>query len=311
MEAKIYTSISMVLEEYYSMKDVVTRIRQKSSELRRVVSTAIDRTRKKYDLQLKQLKDTQKRDKYKIYGELITTYGYQLTPGAKSLTCDNYYTNEEITIPLDDTLTPLENAKKYFDRYAKLKRTFEALSIQTKESQDELLHLESISSALDIALKEQDLAQIKKELTDYGYIKKHGPAQKGGKQKKIASEPFHYVSSDGFHMYVGKNNFQNEELTFKFAAGNDWWFHAKGMAGSHVIVKTEGLDETQLPDRLFEEAGMLAGYYSKGRNMDKVDIDYIQKKHVKKPSGGKPGFVIYHTNYSLTIKPDIRNLKEA
>lgn len=311
MRTETYSSISTVLEEYYAMKNVVTRIRQKSSELRRVTATAIDRTRKKYDLQRKQLKDTEKRDKYKVYGELITTYGYQLSPGSKSLTCENYYTNEEITIPLDETLTPLENAKKYFDRYGKLKRTFEALSIQTKESQDELSHLESISSALDIALEEQDLAQIKNELTDYGYIKKHGPYKKENKQKKITSQPFHYISSDGFHMYVGKNNFQNDELTFKLASGGDWWFHAKGMAGSHVIVKTEGLNESELPDRLFEEAGQLAGYYSKGRELDKVDIDYIQKKHVKKPNGGKPGFVIYHTNYSLTIKPDISALTQV
>lgn len=311
MRTETYSSISTVLEEYYAMKNVVTRIRQKSSELRRVTATAIDRTRKKYDLQRKQLKDTEKRDKYKVYGELITTYGYQLLPGSKSLTCENYYTNEEITIPLDETLTPLENAKKYFDRYGKLKRTFEALSIQTKESQDELSHLESISSALDIALEEQDLAQIKNELADYGYIKKHGPYKKENKQKKITSQPFHYISSDGFHMYVGKNNFQNDELTFKLASGGDWWFHAKGMAGSHVIVKTEGLNESELPDRLFEEAGQLAGYYSKGRELDKVDIDYIQKKHVKKPNGGKPGFVIYHTNYSLTIKPDISALTQV
>ena len=305
---KEYDSISKVLEDYYAMKEVVTRIRQKSSDLRRIVTTSIDRTSKKYDLQLKQLRDTEKREKYKVYGELITTYGYQLEPNSKKLVCENYYTNEEVSIPLDETLSPLENAKKYFDKYSKLKRTYEALSIQIQETKDELEHLESISSSLDIALKEDDLLEVKKELTEYGYIKKHTSSLKG-KPKKITSKPFHYISSDGFHIYVGKNNYQNEELTFKFATGNDWWFHAKGMAGSHVIVKTEGTEE--LPDRVFEEAGMLAGYYSKGRDLDKVDIDYIQKKHVKKPNSSKPGFVIYHTNYSLTIRPDISHLKEV
>lgn len=304
---KAYPSVSQVLESFYSMKNTITRIRQKSSELRRIVATAVDRTRKKYDLQLKQLGDTKKRDKYKIYGELLTTYGYQCEPGSKSLTCENFYTNEPVTIPLDDTLTALENAKKYFDRYSKLKRTYEALTVQTMESREELEHLDSIQTALNIALEEEDLSEIKKELTEYGYIKKHGGDLKG-KKKSSKSKPFHYISSDGFHIYVGKNNYQNEELTFKFANGNDWWFHAKKMAGSHVIVKTEGADE--LPDRTFEEAGMLAGYYSKGRDMDKVEIDYIQRKHIKKPSSSKPGFVIYHTNYSMTIPPDISGLNQ-
>ncbi|MEG1458566.1 MAG: NFACT RNA binding domain-containing protein [Acetivibrio sp.] len=308
LQVKTYSTISKVLEDYYAMKEAATRIHQRSSDLRRIVSTAIDRTRKKYDLQLKQLKDTEKKEKYKIYGELLTTYGYQAETGAKSLVCDNYYTNEEITIPLDSTLTPLENAKKYFDKYSKLKRTFQALTTQTKESKEELEHLESISSSLDIALEENDLLEIKKELTDFGYIRKHGIPLKG-KAKKITSKPFHYISSDGYPIYVGKNNFQNEELTFKFATGNDWWFHAKGMAGSHVIVKGKGTEE--LPDRTFEEAGMLAGYYSKGRNLDKVEVDYIQKKHVKKPNSSKPGFVIYHTNYSLTIRPDISHLTQV
>ncbi len=309
MKAEESPSISLVLETYYSMKNTVTRIRQKSSDLRRIVSTSVDRTRKKLDLQIKQLRDTEKRDKYKIYGELITTYGYQTETGARELVCENYYTNEEITIPLDETLSPLENAKKYFDKYSKLKRTFEALTTQIQDSQDELSHLESISSALDIALEEEDLSQIKRELVEYGYIKKHSAPQKG-KERKTNTKPFHYLSSDGYHIYVGKNNFQNEELTFKFATGNDWWFHAKGMAGSHVIVKNDQ-NEEELPDRLYEEAGMLAAYYSKGRDMDKVDVDYIQKKHIKKPNNSKPGFVIYHTNYSLTIRPDISILIEV
>ena len=306
LEVKTYESISKVLESYYAMKDVITRIRQKSSDLRRVVSNALERARKKMDLQTRQLKDTEKRDKYKVYGELITTYGYQLEEGAKNLTCENYYTNEEITIPLDETISPMDNAKKYFERYNKLKRTYEALIVQLEETKEELSHLESISNALDIALEEDDLVQIKRELTEYGYIKRHAMDGKGKKQQKVKSKPFHYISSDGFHIYVGKNNFQNEELTFKFATGNDWWFHAKGMAGSHVIVKLGNAEE--MPDRTFEEAGMLAGYYSKGRELDKVEIDYIQKKHIKKPNSSKPGFVIYHTNYSLTIQPDISGI---
>lgn len=308
LQPRSFESISKLLETYYSLKNVITRIRQKTSDYRRVVSNALDRARKKYDLQLKQLKDTEKKDKYKVYGELINAYGYNLEEGAKSLAALNYYTNEEITIPLDPQLTPGENAKKYFEKYNKLKRTFEALSQYIEDTKEELTHLESISNSLDIALQEEDLVQLKEELMEYGYLKRKVMAGKGNKKQKITSKPFHYISSDGYHMYVGKNNYQNEELTFKFASGNDWWFHAKGMAGSHVIVKTVG---EELPDRTFEEAGKLAGFYSKAHGVDKVEIDYTQKKNVKKPSGGKLGFVVYYTNYSLMITPDISGITQV
>lgn len=300
---KIYPGISEVLENYYAVKNTITRIRQKSSDLRRIVQTALERNRKKYDLQLKQLKDTEKRDKHKVYGELINTYGYNLESGAKKLEALNYYTNEMITIPLDPTLTPQENAKKHFDKYNKLKRTYEALTDLIEETQDEIKHLESISTSLDIALSEEDLVQVKEELMDYGYIKR----KYTGKKVKITSKPFHYLSSDGYHMYVGKNNFQNDELTFKIATGNDWWFHAKGAPGSHVIVKA---NNEELPDRTFEEAARLAAYYSKNRNAEKVEIDYVEKKHVKKTNGGKPGFVIYHTNYSMIIDSNISGIEQ-
>ena len=305
LRTETFESMSNLLENYYAMKNTITRIRQKSSDLRRVVNTALDRSRKKYQLQLKQMDDTKKRDKYKIYGELINTYGYELAPESKALTCLNYYTNEEITIPLDPQLSARENSVRYFDKYNKLKRTWEALEKLTVETKEEIDHLESISTALDIALYEEDLAQLKEELTEYGYIRRHGP-KKDGRRQKITSKPFHYVSSDGYDIYVGKNNFQNEDLTFKLATGNDWWFHAKGIPGSHVIVKC-GNDE--LPDATFEEAARLAAYYSKGRGADKVEIDYVQKKHVKKVAGAKPGFVIYHTNYSMAIAPDIEGIK--
>ncbi|MCH5256075.1 MAG: NFACT family protein [Lachnospiraceae bacterium] len=299
-----FHSISEVLEHYYEEKNTITRIRQKSADLRKIVQTALERNVKKYDLQLKQIRDTEKRDKYRIYGELLNTYGYNVEPGAKSMEALNYYTNENITIPLDETLTPSENAKKYFDKYGKLKRTFEALSELTIEVKEEIEHLESISTALDIALQEEDLVQIKEELIESGYIRRKG----GGKKAKVTSKPFHYISSDGFHMYVGKNNYQNDELTFKFATGNDWWFHAKKKPGSHVIVKSEG---KELPDTTFEEAARLAAYYSKGRAQEKVEIDYLKKKDVKKPNGAKPGFVVYYTNYSMVIDSDISNIEQV
>ena len=297
-----YTSISEVLELYYAKKNAYTRIRQKSADLRRIVTTALERNQKKLQLQLKQLSDTEKREKYRIYGELLQTYGYGVKEGSKFLVCENYYDdNKEIKIPLDETKSPLENAQKYFEKYNKLKRTYEALCALTEETQNEILHLESIQNALDIATSPDDLIDIKQELVDFGFIKKG----RGQKKNTGKSKPLHYRSSDGFDIYVGKNNYQNDELTFKFATGNDWWFHAKNMPGSHVIVKSEN---RELPDRVFEEAASLAAYYSKGRGAEKVEIDYLQKKNVKKPNKSAPGFVVYYTNYSMTAYSDISTL---
>lgn len=300
-----FSSVSGLLERYYAEKNTLTRIRQKSTDLRRIVQTALERNIKKYDLQAKQLKDTEKREKYRIYGELINTYGYGVEPGSKSFEALNYYTGEMVTIPLDPQIPVQENAKKYFDKYGKLKRTCEAVTKLLEETGSEVEHLRSVQTALDIALQEEDLVQIKEELMQSGYIRKRNP---GSKRPKITSKPFHYISSDGYHMYVGKNNLQNEELTFQTARGNDWWFHAKGAPGSHVIVQTNG---DELPDTTFEEAARLAAYYSSNRGADKVEIDYVEKKHVKKPNGSRPGFVVYYTNYSMMIDSDISGIRQA
>lgn len=299
-------SISELLDEYYYRKALVTRMRQKSTDLRRIVQTAIERTGRKYDLQMKQLKDTENREKYKVYGELINTYGYSVKQGEKSFKALNYYTNEEIIIPLDSQIPVMDNAKRYFAKYNKQKRTCEALTKLTVETREELEHLQSVQAFLDMAVDEAALAEVKEELTMCGYIRGHYGSKNN--KKKVKSKPYHYVSSDGFHMYVGKNNLQNDELTFKFANGKDMWFHAKKMPGSHVIVKLMEADE--LPDQTYEEAARLAAYYSSGRTNPKVEIDYTERKNLKKPAGAKPGFVIYHTNYSMVAEPDISGIQE-
>ncbi len=298
-------SISSLISQYYSEKNVVTRIRQKSVDLRKIVQTALERNVRKYDLQKKQMEDSEKKDKYRLYGELLNTYGYSAKEGDKSITVSDYNTGNDVTIPMDPTLTPNQNAKRYFDKYTKLKRTQEALEEQMKEVSEAIEQLESIATSLDIAKKEADLSQIRQELSESGYIKSHVSGKKGRKEK-ITSKPFHYQSSDGFDIYVGKNNIQNDELTFKTANGGDWWFHAKKIPGSHVVLLTGG---KEVPDRAFEEAAALAAYYSKGKIQEKVEIDYLKRKDVKKPAGAKPGFVVYYTNYSMAISPDISSLK--
>lgn len=300
-----YESISELLENYYAKKNQYTRMRQKSVDLRKIVSTILERDNKKYNIQLKQLKDTEKKDKYKVYGELLTTYGYSIEPGTKSFETVDFYSGKPVTIPLDPTISPIDNAKKYFNKYTKLKRTYEALIDIIKETKNSIDYLETINVAIDIAGNEEDLKAISNELAETGYIKKRNLNK--GKKVKDKSKPLHFISSDGFDMFVGKNNIQNEELTFKVATGNDWWFHSKTFPGSHVIVKC---NNQELPDATFEEAAHLAAHYSKGSNQDKVEIDYIQKKHIKKIAGAMPGFVIYHTNYSMTVSPDISGIKE-
>lgn len=303
-QRKDYSSISEVIETFYGEKDLITRIRQKSTDLRKTVTTILERNYKKLDIQRKQIRDTEKKDRYKVYGELLNTYGYQLKAEDKSLTCIDYYTEKEVTIPVDPTLSYTENANRYFAKYNKMKRTFEAVTEQMKKCQSDVEHLESILTELDIARKEEDLQAIRQELIDSGYMKGKGGRKKNHRMPK--SKPLHFISSDGYDIFVGKNNYQNDELTFQLATGNDWWFHAKNMPGSHVILRSQGGEP---PVRAFEEAASLAAYFSKGKGSDKVEIDYIQKKHVKKPNGSKPGFVVYYTNYSLMASSHIEGIK--
>lgn len=306
MEYKIFDDISQLLTEYYSQKDVYSRIRQKSTDLRKILSTAVERTSKKLDIQRKQLQDTEKREKYRIYGELLQTYGYEVQPGDKKITVMNYYTNEEVTIPLDETLSPVENANRYFQKYNKLKRTYEASLQLVSESKRSLDHLLSLQNSMEIATSEADLAEIKEEMVLSGLMKAKTVKKGTGKIEK--SKPLHYISSDGFHMFVGKNNLQNDRLTFKTAGSKDLWFHAKEMPGSHVIVKLEGAED--VPDATYEEAARLAAYYSSGKDSPKVEIDYTRRNQLKKPPQANPGYVIYHTNYSMVALPDIKGIEE-
>ena len=295
-------SISETLHLFYNRKERYTRIRQKSVDLRRIVTTALERNRKKYQLQLKQFEETTKKEQFKIFGELLHTYGYDYNGTDEKYKVLNYYTNEEIQIPMDNQLTALENAQKYFDKYTKLKRTAVAMESLLAETKQDVEHLESVVTALELAENEDDLIQIKEELVESGYIRKNHREKK----VRINSRPLHYVTSDDFHIFVGKNNIQNDELTFKVANGGDWWFHAKNVPGSHVILKTQG---REVPDHVFELAAGLAAYYSKSQKSPKVEIDYLERKNVKKPAGAKPGYVIYYTNYSMNVEPSVANLE--
>ena len=302
---KKYDNMSELLQDYYSERNRITNIKQRSYDIRKIVQIHIERGAKKLDIQKKQLDDTAKADKFQLYGELLMTYGQNLGVGEKEITVNNYYTNEDVKIRLDPTLNGIDNAKKYFNKYNKLKRTKDALIPQIEQTKEALEHLKTIEASIMLCENEADLKGVKDELIEYGYIKKNY----NKKKRSVKAKPLHFVTEDDYHIYVGKNNLQNDELTFKFASGNDWWFHAKKIHGSHVIVKAK--DNEELPDHIFEIAANVAAYYSAGRDSSKVEIDYIQKKHVKKPNAAVPGYVIYYTNYSMVATPSLEGVEKV
>ena len=300
--AEVFPSPSELLTFYYGGKEKEDRVRQKSADLKKQCTTLLERVSKKLSLQEKQLKDTEKKERFRIFGELLTTYGYSLKGGEKELVCENYYSGSEEHIPLDENLSPIENAKKYFEKYDKAKRTEMNLSTQVKESRSTLKHLQSILNSLSTAENAEDLEDIRREMGEYGYMKPLSKKKKK-ERKEDKSSPRIFRSSDGYLLYVGKNNYQNEEVSFRIAEGTDFWFHVKGSAGSHVIAKTEGKNLEELPDRLFEEAAELAAYFFSEKESAKVEVDYTERKNLKKVVGGAPGFVIYHQNYSILVTP--------
>ncbi len=305
-----YESISTLLEQYYAEKDNLYHVRQKSHDMRRILISNIERCIKKKEIQKKTEKEVASKDTWKIKGELLTANIHSIPKGITTFRTVNFYDEElkEIDIAIDPTKTPAENAQKYFKKYNKAKRTLAALEIQKKQNDDELTYLESIFNSLQTAKEEADLDEIRIELAEQGYMKRK-TAKKNKGQKPKKAKPLHYVSSDGFDIYVGKSNTQNDELTLRFAESNDIWLHTKEIPGSHVIIKTNGTD---IPDQTLLEAANLSAYFSKSQQSSQVPVDYTFRKYVKKPNGAKPGMVIYEKNKTVYITPNeimIKNLE--
>ena len=300
-EITIKSSICEVVETFYIKKDLQTRLQQKTADLKKNVHTNLERCFKKKDLQLQQLKDIKDREKWKIQGELLTAHIYQIVPGSSSVTVTDYYdiNQTKVTIPLDPTLSPAQNAQKYFSKYNKAKRTFVAVSEQIQQVNEEIEYLETVLNAIQSATHEEDILQIREELQEQGYIRKKKIQR--GKQRKLKGKPLRFMSTDGLEIWVGKNNYQNDELTMKIAHSNDLWFHTKNIPGSHVILKTH---QKEISEIAILQAAHLAAYYSKARNSSNVPVDYTLCKFVKKPNGAKPGFVIYEKNKTMYVTPD-------
>ena len=290
-----FTSLSDLLDTYYKDKAERDRVKQQASELIRRVENELQKNRHKLKKQEKELLATDNAEEFRQKGELLTTFLHQVPNDQDQVILDNYYTNQPITIALDKALTPNQNAQRYFKRYQKLKEAVKYLTDLIEETKATILYLESVETVLNQAGLEE-IAEIREELIQTGFIRRR-QREKIQKRKK----PEQYLASDGKTIiYVGRNNLQNEELTFKMARKEELWFHAKDIPGSHVVI-SGNLDPS---DEVKTDAAELAAYFSKGRLSNLVQVDMIEVKKLNKPTGGKPGFVTYTGQKTLRVTPD-------
>ena len=294
-------SISQIIEDYYKTKDFKERVHQRTADLRKSISIKLERLYHKQKKIEKELRDADNADEFKVKGELLTSYIYMIQKGMESVEVANFYdpNYSNIRIALNKNLTPSENAQKYFKKYNKLKTAKIELTSQIAICNEEIEYLENIMLGIENCENLEELNDIKDELIKLGYAK--APFRyKAKKDIDPTTKPNQFTSSDGFTILVGKNNKQNDYLTLRIADPEDLWMHTKNIPGSHVIIKCAG---KEVPDNTLLEAATLAAYFSKARLSSQVPVDYTMKKHVKKPSGSKPGMVIYETNSTIYVTP--------
>ncbi|MBQ2679125.1 MAG: NFACT family protein [Firmicutes bacterium] len=310
-EKKEFGSISELFEGFYAQRDASYNLNQRTHDLKKIVTNAYERCVKKKEAQLKTLEDIKDKDSWRLKGELLTAYIYEVKKGMTKISLTDFYSEDgrQVEIALDPQKTPSENAQKYFSKYNKAKRTETALAVQLEENERLMEYLEGVSAAIDTAENEADIREIRRELGETGFLKRQNEGKKQKSPRKSA--PMHFISSEGFHIFVGKSNTQNDYLTMQFAKPRDIWMHTKKIAGSHVIIVS---NNTEIPETAIKEGALLAAYYSKGRESSSVPVDYTFKKFVKKPSGAKPGLVIYETNSTIYVTPseeDVKRIKRV
>lgn len=303
----IYSSISFenpseLLDEFFTVKDKQDRLLNRSTDLQKLISTNIDRCNNKSKKLKNILEECDEKEKYRINGDLLTSYIYMIKKGLKEISLLNFYSDKEeyLTIKLDENKTPSENIQSFYKKYNKLKKSEESALAQLEKNEEELQYLNSVMTNILNCESYIEIDDIKKELIETGYLRFKNTGKNNKKDK--SSKPMHIISSDGIDIYIGKNNIQNDYLTLKFANKNHMWLHTKNIPGSHVILCSDNPSDIAL-----EEAGILASYYSKAKNSTKVPVDYTKVKNLKKPNGSKPGMVIYHTNYTLYTEPSLYN----
>ena len=300
---RTYDTFAQLLDDFYQGREQADRVRQKGQDLMKAATAARDRVRRKLALQEKEYAAARDREPLRLAGELITANLYRMERGMTCLTAENYYEEgcPQLDIRLDPLLTPQQNAQKYFKLYTKSKTAEEVLTEQIRQGSIELDYLESVLVQLGEAETERDLAQLREELTLSGVLSAKQTRNKKGRQKPAQAKPFHYRTTDGFDIFAGKNNLQNDLLTLKIAFKSDIWFHTQKIHGSHVILVTDGREPTE---QAMTEAAMIAAYHSKARSSSMVPVDYTQVRQVKKPAGAKPGMVIYHVYQTAYVTPD-------
>ena len=295
-----YNDPNTLLDAFYEKKDKQDRLHNKSTDLQKLIHTNIERCVKKSRKLNETLAECAEKDSLRIKGDLLTSFIYSIKKGDSECNLLNFYNeNEEeyLKIDLDKTKTPSENVQYYYKKYNKLKISEEYGNVQLQKNTEEIDYLNSVLTNILNADNYTEIDEIKNELIETGYIRFRKNTKDSKKQK--TSKPHHFVSSDGIDIYVGKNNLQNDYLSLKFANKNHLWLHAKDIPGSHVIICS-----FEVPDKTLEEAAIIAGFYSKGKDSSKLPIDYTKVKELKKPNGSKPGMVIYHTNKTLVIDPN-------
>ncbi|MDY3929984.1 MAG: NFACT RNA binding domain-containing protein [Clostridia bacterium] len=303
-----YDNINTLLDAFYKDRDSFERMKQKSSDLVHLLNTNIERVSKKIAILKRTIDDAKNKDIYKIKGDLLTANLYNITQGEKNVVLDNYYDENlsKISIELNPSFTPSQNAQRYYKLYQKAKNAEIEAAKQFETAYDDLQYLESTLVLTQNAQSESDLNAIRNELSELGYMKRKSSVKKQKVQN--SSKPHHYISSDGFDIYVGKNNTQNDYLTLRYANSQDIWFHTKKIHGSHTIIKL-GINKN-VPDSTIKEAAMLAAYYSKGRDSSNVPVDYTAIKNVRKPNGAKPGMVIYDYYNTIYVTPSAPKLEK-
>lgn len=299
---RAYDSPSEAVDTFYLERDKINRLSQRGSDLSKLLKRLLEHNENKLAIQRDELERAKDAEKYQLWGELVIANIYQIPKGASEVTLLNYYDpeNRSIVIPLDINKTAAQNADRYFKTYTKLKNASRILSKQVVETANEIRYIESQIENLRHCTEEIEIEEIREELVRGGYIKRR--KQKGHKkQKDTHSKPFHYISGDGYDIYVGKNNKQNDYLTLRMANDEDLWLHVKTIPGSHVIIRSKG---QEIPETTLMDGAILAAYYSKGRQSSNVEVDYCLRRHVRKPSGAKPGMVIYDNHSTIAVTPE-------
>ncbi|MFD1419086.1 Rqc2 family fibronectin-binding protein [Companilactobacillus keshanensis] len=300
-----YENLSDLLDNYYLDRARVDRIEQQTKSITHRLSIILKKDKSKVKKLNKQLKQTKIMDEYNLYGELLTTYMSKIERGSKSITLTNYYNNEEVKIKLNPEYSPSDNAQSYYKKYRKLQNSIPHIKEQLEITTNEINYLESVLASLEY-VDIEDVDGIIEELIESGYIKKK---RKNGRKKRKKTVGEKFMTTNGIEMVVGKNNIENDKLTMKLAQKNHYWLHVKDIPGSHVILKDSDPDENSIV-----EAAQIAAYYSKARDSNKVPVDYVQVRNIRKPNGAKPGFVIFEGQKTILVDPDrklVGKLKEG